>query len=66
MKESKKIDKYLSLAREVKKLWNMKTIVIPVVVRDFGIFPKNFGIFPKNLRLRELEIQDHNTTKINF
>ena len=31
-KESKKIDKYLNLARELKKIWNMRVSVIPVVV----------------------------------
>ena len=32
MKESEKIDKYLDLARELKKLWNMKVMVIPIIV----------------------------------
>ena len=32
MKESEKIDKYLDLARGLKKLWNMKLTVIPIVV----------------------------------
>ena len=27
-KESEKIDKYLDLARELKKLWNMKVTII--------------------------------------
>ena len=30
MKESKKIDKYLDLAKERKKLWNMKRTVIAI------------------------------------
>ena len=30
MKKSEKIDKYLDLARELKKLWNVK--VIPIVI----------------------------------
>ena len=32
MKGSEKINKYLNLARELKKLWNMKVIEIPIVV----------------------------------
>ena len=36
MKESEKIDKYLYLARELKKLRKMRMTVIPVVVRALG------------------------------
>ena len=32
LKESKKKDKYLDLARELKKLWNMKVTVILIVI----------------------------------
>ena len=32
IEESKKIDKYLDLARELKKLWIMRVMVIPIVV----------------------------------
>ena len=35
LKESEKKDKYLDLAREVKKLWNMKVIIIPIVIGAF-------------------------------
>ena len=31
MKENEKGDKYLDLARKLKKLWNMEVTVIPVV-----------------------------------
>ena len=31
LKESEKKDKYVHLARELKKLWNMKVTVIPIV-----------------------------------
>ena len=31
LKESEKTDKYVDLARELKKLWNMKVTVIPFV-----------------------------------
>ena len=32
MKESKKINKYLDIARELKKLWLIKVSVIPIIV----------------------------------
>ncbi len=32
MKESEKKDKYLALARELKKLWKIKVSVIPIVI----------------------------------
>ena len=32
LKESKKKDKYVHLAQELKKLWNMKVKVIPLVI----------------------------------
>ena len=32
LKESEKRDKYLDLARELKKLWKMKVTVIPIVI----------------------------------
>ena len=35
LKESEKKDKYLDLARELKKLWNMKATTIPVVIDAF-------------------------------
>ena len=36
LKECEKRDKYLDLAREWKKLWNMKVIIIPIVIGAFG------------------------------
>ena len=51
MQESKK-GKNLNLAKELKKLWNMKMTVIPLVVGDFRMIP------PKNeKRLRKPEIR---------
>ena len=32
LKESEKRDKYLDLVRSLKKLWNIKVTVIPVVI----------------------------------
>ena len=36
LKESEKKDKYLDLDRELKKLWNMKVTIIPIVIDAFG------------------------------
>ena len=32
------MDKYLDLTKEQKLLWNMKTIVMPIVVEHLGQF----------------------------
>ena len=36
LKECEKRDKYLDLARELKKLWNRKVTIIPIVIGAFG------------------------------
>ena len=36
LKEFEKKDKYLDLARELKKLWNMKVSIVPIVIGAFG------------------------------
>ena len=38
--ESKKMNIYLDLAKELNKLWNMKMTVIPIVVGALGTVPK--------------------------
>ena len=40
LKESENKDKYLDLARELKKLWNMKVTIIPTVIGTFGTVAK--------------------------
>ena len=40
LKECEKRDKYLDLARELKKLWNMKVKIIPIVIGAFGTVTK--------------------------
>ena len=35
-KEVEKIEKYLDLARELQKVWNMKLAVVPLVVGPLG------------------------------
>ena len=38
--ECEKKDKYLDLARELKKLWNMQVTIIPIVIGEFGTVTK--------------------------
>ena len=38
-KEKEKIEKYQDLARELKKIWNMKVKVVPIVLRSLGTIP---------------------------
>ena len=40
LKECEKKDKYLDLARELKKLWNMKVTIILIVIGAFGTITK--------------------------
>ena len=40
LKECEKKDKYIDLARELKKLWNMKVTIIPIVIGAFGTVTK--------------------------
>ena len=47
LKECEKKDKYLDLARELKRLWNMKVTIIPIVICAFGTETKGL--------LKELE-----------
>ena len=47
LKECGKKDKYLDLARELKKLWNMKVTIVPIVIGAFGTITKEL--------LKELE-----------
>ena len=52
VKESEKIDKYLDLARELKKIWNMRVKVVPIVIGALGTVPKGL-----ERSLDELEIR---------
>ena len=40
LKECEKKDKYLNLARELKKPWNMKVTIIPIVIGAFRTVTK--------------------------
>ena len=52
LKESEKRDEYLDLARELKKLWNMKVTVIPIAIGALGTVTKRLV-----QRLEDLEIK---------
>ena len=59
LKESKKKDMYLDLARESKKLWNMKVTIIPIGIGTFGRVTKGLlkGLEDLEIRGREETIQ---------
>ena len=40
LKQCEKNDKYLDLARELKKLWNMKVTIVPIVIYALGTITK--------------------------
>ncbi len=42
-KETEKIQKYQDLARELRKIWQVKVKVVPVVVGALGNIPKALG-----------------------
>ena len=49
LKESEKKYKYLELARELKKLWNMKETIILIVIGAFGTVTKRLWKGPEDL-----------------
>ena len=51
--ECEKRDKYPDLARELKKLWNMKVTIIPILIGAFGTVTK--GLLKG---LEDLEVGD--------
>ena len=50
LKECERKDKYLDLAREFKKLWNMKVTIVPNVISAFGTITKGTIKMPGGLR----------------
>ena len=51
LRECEKKDKYFDLARDLKKLWNMKMTIMPIVISAFGTVTK--GLLK---RLEDLEV----------
>ena len=52
LKESENRDEYLDLSRELKKLWNMKETVIPIVIGALGTVTKGLLRELGNLEMR--------------
>ena len=55
LRESKKKDKYVDLARELKKLWNMQVTVIAIVIvtEALGTVTKGMVKEPEDVEIRE-------------
>ena len=52
LKENEKRDKYLDLARELEKLWNIKVTVIPIVIGVLGTVTEGLVQGLENLEIR--------------
>ena len=52
LKGSEKNDKYLDLAKELKKLWNMKVTIIPIVIDALGTVNKGLIQGLEDLEIR--------------
>ena len=48
---NEKRDKYLHLARELKKRWNMKVTVMPIVIGAVGTIPKDLVMGQEKLEI---------------
>ena len=53
LKESEKKDKYLDLARELKKLWNMKVTIVPIMIGTLDTRTKGLLKGLKDLKLAD-------------
>ena len=51
LKESEKKDKYLDLARELKKLWNIKVTIVPIMIGALGTITKGLLKGLENLEI---------------
>ena len=52
LKETEKKDKCFDLARELKKLWNMKATIIPIMIGAFGTVLKGLLKGLEDLEIR--------------
>ena len=55
LNECEKKDKYLDLARELKKIWNMKVMIIPIVISAFATITKGLLKGQEDLEVRGRE-----------
>ena len=51
-REVDKITKYQDLGRELRRLWNMKTEIVPVVIGALGSMPKDLGHWLEVLEIK--------------
>ena len=51
LKECEKKDRYLDFVRELKKLWNMKLTITPILIGAFGIITKGLLIGLEDLEV---------------
>ena len=56
-------DEYTDLATELTNLWNMKVIVIPIIIAEIGMFLKGLV---KGLEGLEIERRPENILTIKF
>ena len=64
LKESEKKDKYMDLARELKKHWNRKRTVIPIVIGAFGTVTKGLIQGLEDLKIRSGDYLNYSIVKI--
>ena len=58
LKECEKRNKYLDLVRELKKLWNLKVTIIPIIIGDLGTVTKGLIEGLEDLEVGETN-EDH-------
>ena len=64
LKESEKSDLYLDLARELKKLWNLKVTLILIVIGGLGTVTKQLVQEQKDLEIRARDYPNSSIIKI--
>jgi hypothetical protein len=62
-KEDEKILKYKGLTIEIQRMWNVKTRVIPVIIRATGTISKSFRKYVSTI-LRNHEVKELHKTVI--
>ena len=64
-KEAEKILKYKDLTTEIQRMWNVKTKVIPVIIRRNGALSKSFRKYVSNIPGKH-EVKELQKTAIWF
>ena len=66
LKESEKKDKFLDIARELKKKWNMKVTVISIVISVLGTLIKRLVQELEDLKVRVRRATMQTTALLRF